>query len=560
MAARPIHPRLVLSGAVVAAALLFALASWRDARQISRGTERLMLAQARTIADLVEESWTHGAEVHRLWEEEVGARLLDNARWVARQDSLRPLTAAELSRLAALHQLGRINLFDARGEKTASSVVESESSLTPRHDPRDFIGPILRGERRELLIGFKPARFRGGSRFAVAVARRRGGAVVVNVFADSMRRVLESVQPRHLLGMLGSANGVRYLALVTPDSAIVSGPNVPEPAWPSGFRAGTAPDADHALVRELRTPTGHVYEVTRAVNYGGPALLRVGLDARPLEQARADVRRRAWLRSAMFLAISLLLGALLLVWQRHEVLAREVARARSELEMREQERMRGARLEAMEEMAAHVAHEIRNPLNTIHMIAQEMSRHPAPAEAFQAQAADIRAESQRIEGIVQQFLDLSRPRAPEPVPTDVAEIVESAARAARPAFAAEQVELVVRAEPVRAVLDPLLLREILENLLRNAREASPPRTCVTARCGRHGGQVRITVEDQGPGVPAELRERIFDLYFTTKSSGSGLGLSLAARMAGAMSGSLRLEDSAAGARFVLRFPLEGERS
>jgi signal transduction histidine kinase len=313
-------------------------------------------------------------------------------------------------------------------------------------------------------------------------------------------------------------------------------------------------------VREWSSPLGRVYEVSSRVNLAGagPALLRVGLDPSGLDLARADIRSRAWVRAAVFIVTAILAAGALLIWQRHGILSLEVRRVRADLESRELETQRSARLAAMGELASHVAHEIRNPLNTIHMTAQHMARDPALGGEVRSRAEDLRAESRRIEAIVQQFLEVARPREPRLERLDVAPAATAAARSARAAFEAAKVDLIVRAEPAVARLDPVLLGEILDNLLRNAREASPPGGRVTLSTTRSGGDVVIAVDDQGHGVPPELRERIFDLYFTTKPEGTGLGLSLVAQMAAAMGGGVRLEDrEGPGARFVAHFPAEG---
>jgi signal transduction histidine kinase len=556
----PKSGRGIVLGMLGVGAAFLALATWQDVRSGTRVTERLMLAQAQSIADLVTESGSHGFEAYRRWEDEIASRLLDNARWVARLDSTATPGNTQLAALAELHDLGRINLFDALGNKVASSRIEPEEGVSARHDPRDFIAPILRGETRELRIGFKEARFHGGSRFAVAVARRRGGAVVINVFADSMRATLESVQPAHLLGTLGTATGVRYVALQSGDSLIGA-------SWDSTARITLPPAADAASLvagqppraREWRSPLGRVYEVSRMVSLidGGPALLRVGLDPTGLERARADIRNRAWIRMAFFLVASLLAMGALLIWQRHGILEVEVKKVRAELEGRQLEAQRIARLAAMGELSSHVAHEIRNPLNTIHLTAQSMARDPSLSEDLRSRAEDLRAESRRIETIVQQFLEVARPRAPRLERLDVGAAVTAAGRAARAAFDAAEVALEVRAETVAAQLDPVLLGEILDNLLRNAREASRPGQRVVLSARRSGAEAVVEIEDEGPGVPAELEERIFDLYFTTKPNGTGLGLSLVAQMAAAMGGGVRLgEASAKGARFLVHFPAE----
>lgn len=562
MSSRPAPPRHVVPVVGTTLVVLSALMLGATRQDIQNGTqqvERVMLAQAQSVVDLVVESSRHSYRTYARWEDEVAARLLDNARWIARRDSLSPLRDADLARYAELHGLGRINLFDARGEKTATSRVEPEEDLPPRHDPRDFIAPILRGEARELRIGFKPARFRGGSRFAVAVARRGGGAVVVNVFADSMQAVLHDIQPSHLLTDLGSANGVRFVAVQRRDSVLAQFPagfdslfpHTPEPRRPEGV----AP-----LVREYRAPGGHVYEVARAAELprAGAVVIRVGLDAGPLDLARAAIRDRAWMRAIVVLAVGLLSFVLLLLWQRHGLLAREMAVARAELGAREAEVQRTARLAAMGELASHVAHEIRNPLNTIHMTAQEMTRSASLPGALQQRAEDIRTESRRIESIVQQFLEFTRPRTPRPERVDLDRVATDAGRRALAAFRAADLELAVIAEPVAARVDPVLAGEILDNLLRNAREASPPGSRVTLSSLRRDNDAMLVVVDEGPGVPAEMRDRIFDLYFTTKPTGTGLGLSLVQQACAAMGGSVRLEDPPRrGARFVVRFPAIG---
>ncbi len=544
---------------VTVAAGLVAIAwlSFRDVRSADQDAEALMRAQALSIADLVGESGLHGFEVYRRWEDEVAARLLDNARWLARRDSVRPLSDAELGSYAQMHHISRINLFDAHGDKVGTSVVESvDSGLVARHDPRDFFGPVLRGETRELRIGFKPARFRGGSRFAVAVARRGGGVLVVNVFADSMRAVLRDVQPAHLLAALGAADGVRYVVLQRGDSVIASAPESAGavPAAASGSR----PSAGEVRVREIATPGGSVYELSKRVGdrSSGELDLRVGLDARPLDRARTAAMQRGWVRTLVFLLVVLLWSIYLMQRDREGRLAAEVARIRSELEQHEREAQRHARLVAMGELAAHVAHEVRNPLNTIHLTAQQLTREPQLAGTLRERVEDIRIESRRIEDIVKGFLDFARPRRPQPHALDLREALAVAARAAASLGRDRGVVVEVSGDPAPAELDPVMVAEVFDNLLRNAVEASPEGGRVRGRLSREGGLYRVDIEDEGTGVPESQRERIFDPYFSTKPSGTGLGLSIVAQLVSTMGGTVRVEDAARGARFVVRFPTE----
>lgn len=544
---------LLLGGfLVLACAILWGV--WVEIRSGTESAERLMQDQADSIADLVRESGTHGFGTYQRWEDEIAARLFDNARWVAQRQEIRPWSDRELARLAETHHLGRINIFDASGEKVVSSRLDPEQGLVPKHDPRDFIHPVLDGEVAELRIGFKEARFRGGRRFAVAVRRPGGGAVVVNVFADSMQAVLESVSPGHLIGTLGGARGLRYVILQQGDTLVA--------ATPDTIRSAELPPLPEAPLphsREVDTVLGRVYEVARTVDLPGvgPVVARIGLDTGPLDRVRATVRTGAILRAVMIVLLAALAAGLFLLWDRKTYLAREVERARSELLARNREMERASRLAAMGELAAHVAHEIRNPLNTIHLTVQEMARDSGLPEAHRDRAEDLRAETRRIEGIVQQFLDLARPRLPQSQRIDLHEALQAAARAAEPAFRASDIALEVRGKPTEASLDPHFVAEIMENLLRNAREASPAGSRVVLSVDSTMMDAVVTVDDQGPGIPTDMREQVFDLFYTTKPTGTGLGLSIVAQLTAAMGGGVRLGDAPGGGmRVTVHWPLE----
>jgi signal transduction histidine kinase len=555
---------LVLVAVLAAVAVILAWGTFQEVQSGGREVEALMTAHARSIADVVAESGRHSLESYLRWENEIAGRLVDNARWVALQDSASSLGSAQLARFAEAHHLLRINLFDARGNRVAtSSPEEDHGDILPRHHPRDYIAPILEGRAATLRIGFKPARYLPGRRFAVAVARPGGGAVVVNVDADTMLAALENMNPGHLFRTLGEAHGVRYLAIQNGDGILAASPGAAEyglsgaddPAF-AGLRT-----EDHVLTRELDAPGGKVFEVARLVHFPGekPAVLRVGLDDAPLLDARSDLRRRAWMRSIIFLITAGLGGGLLLAWQRHGLLDREMARARAELTAAAEEARRTEKLAAMGALASGVAHEIRNPLNTIHMIAQALGRDAALPAEVREDAGHVRSESERIEGIVQQFLEFARPRPPRPDSFDAGEVVATAARAQEAALSAAGLNLVVEADHIPVRLDREFLVEIVENLVRNAREASPSGGTVRVIARRRRDAAEVSVEDEGEGVPEEVRPRIFDLYFTTKAGGSGLGLSLVSRMVSDLGGTVRLDPAhARGARFVVRLPLDGE--
>ncbi len=152
------------------------------------------------------------------------------------------------------------------------------------------------------------------------------------------------------------------------------------------------------------------------------------------------------------------------------------------------------------------------------------------------------------------MLDLARNRPPRRKRTDLAELVDAATRSASlPATIAIDVAPTVTGLAVD--VDPDQLQQVLINLLTNAAQAMPSGGQVTIDGeAAPGGETRLRVRDDGPGVPAEARHRIFEALFTTKAKGSGLGLALCRRILEAHGGTIELEPTPRGASFVLAFP------
>ena len=214
---------------------------------------------------------------------------------------------------------------------------------------------------------------------------------------------------------------------------------------------------------------------------------------------------------------------------------------------------RAERLEATARLSMGIAHEIRNPLASIRGAAQEMGRSPDSRLT-----AMILRESDRLDRILGEFLSYARLAAPRPVRCDLGRLVEETLETARRRPEAKGVDLRARTEPGLLVpADPGQLAQLLLNLVINARQALGGKGTVSVAARREGGQAVLSVADDGPGVPGEARARIFEPFFTTKPEGTGLGLAMAARVASAHGGEIRLLSPERGAAFELWLP-EGE--
>jgi two-component system sensor histidine kinase HydH len=216
-------------------------------------------------------------------------------------------------------------------------------------------------------------------------------------------------------------------------------------------------------------------------------------------------------------------------------------------------------LAAVGEMAAGLAHEVRNPLGAIHGAAQVLATG-ADASQTREMLEVIQEETGRLGRVVGDFLDYARPWSPRRQPVDVAELARGVLRAAEVAGMQLRADLRVRDGAARALGDPDQLQRAFTNVVRNAAEATGPGGLLRVEVGRDdAGRVTVRFEDNGPGIPPEQVARLFQPFHTTKPGGTGLGLALVHRVVEAHGGTLGVDGRPGlGAVFTIALPPAGE--
>jgi signal transduction histidine kinase len=237
----------------------------------------------------------------------------------------------------------------------------------------------------------------------------------------------------------------------------------------------------------------------------------------------------------------------------------EIERVVEQLQQREREVLRAEQLAAVGQVAAGIAHELRNPLTSVKMLVQTGLEGEAPRGLPADDLGIIEHEVRRMEQTIQTFLDRARPPRSERRRTDLAEVlrrsrllVEGRARRQRVA-----VELDVGPEPLCLELDPEQVHQVAVNLLLNALDALPRGGKVTLSAGRtaNGKEVEVRVQDNGPGIAPRIKERLFEPFVSSKETGLGLGLSICKRLIEAHGGTIRGENPrGGGALFTFTLP------
>ena len=230
----------------------------------------------------------------------------------------------------------------------------------------------------------------------------------------------------------------------------------------------------------------------------------------------------------------------------------------SELRRMQERIERTERLAAIGRLAAGVAHEIRNPLAAISG-SVELLRGSQPIDGEGRELMDIvTREADRLNRLITDLLDFARPRTPEKTAVDVGltlgEILRVVENDRRLNPTANRFHLALPGA-LHVEADPGQLRQVVLNLLFNAADATPGGEAIDLSASADGEQVRIEVRDRGPGIPTEVRPRIFEPFYTTKKGGTGLGLATVHRIIEEHHGSIEIADPpGGGTSFIVRLP------
>src|SRR5947209_6384339 len=239
-----------------------------------------------------------------------------------------------------------------------------------------------------------------------------------------------------------------------------------------------------------------------------------------------------WLEAGMFCLVGSLTGVLSDRERRQRLSLKLTAERLEEVYLELQRNVehvkRAARMSALGHLSAGLAHEIRNPLASIEGAAF-LAESDADPESRKEFLGIITKETKRLNGMVTHFLEFARPRPPELHATNVVELVESVLMLVSRTAAQSRVS--VRSEPdielSSVECDPEQLKQVILNLVLNAIQAMPGGGTVTVSAKTESGKLALSVNDTGPGIPAENVDAIFDPFFTTKRNGTGLGLPIA---------------------------------
>lgn len=649
-------PQVLLVLSVILLLVLFGTAFYELSRQ-KREVEHLMHEEATVLI----ESLSLGAEnailAYNEIKDQLAQRLMNNLRLLDQLDVRQPLTQPELNEISKQNQLYRINIFNKNGVKVASSHDEVHEGIEPLYDPQDELQPILAGGADSLVVGFKRSRFEQGMRFAVAIRRSRGGAIVANIAAEELVDLRRKIGVGQLIQHIGKdATGIAYIVWQDTSAIISATENITElDSIQTDPFLVAALDNEQVSTRLIPFDEAQVFEAVRSFTFQNTkvGLLRIGLWADHLDVVLARIRQRFFILTGL-LVIGALIFLNLFIARRNEtamtkaflreqkftgailesmadaVIAvdtagritllndaavrlfnlpsaalkgqaaakylpecsdfllrvlrkRDVAfqddefpcevsgkklylAAKSSLLYDENGQMNGAvivlrdltarkalekvvqrreKLSAMGKLASGVAHEIRNPLNAIGVLGQRLDLEFNPKEdepEYRKLVKTIVSEVRRVNEIIQRFLKFARPPKLNATAIKLNDFLQRSATILQSEAAAKSIQIEIKSAPDAHInIDTDQMTQVLLNLVRNAADASKPNGRIEFSSYEQGAYVVLEIQDFGSGIAEDELSKIFDLYYTTKDDGTGMGLSIANQIVQAHGGVIEVE-------------------
>jgi signal transduction histidine kinase len=524
-------------------------------------------------------------------EKQLEDRLLDKARLLDMVEQERELTPAVLRELLPDTSMMRLMMFNSEGVRTfpTGPVMPPHPIDTRLHGkpppgrgrpdsrphrkppPDQFMVPVqlpheletvLSGELQVKVVGIPRNHFRGNNNFLLAYHRTQGGVFLLQINVADMQRRNRDASIEGLLERIYTRPNVAWVGLYDQNSLrdSNSGDFPPLGETPS-------PVINSAEFLQIKDNAGHSHTILDVtVPLRTPLMrqgfLRVGFTGDRLDTGRTMITRALLIRSGFFLLLGLLLFYYFLVYSNYRTLAREYDRIRQEVEHLNQERQVVSRLQAMGELASGVAHEVRNPLNSIRMISQRLRLefNLDKDEEYRVLTRTLQDESDRINRIITDFLTFARPAPLRTAPNSLESCITQAAAALQPRYDADDCELVLSIQPVPEFsFDSDRLSQLFHNLLANALQAVGNKGRVKVDVSRQAGSVTVSIADNGCGIEQENLERIFNLYFTTRAEGSGIGLAVCHQIVSEHGGLIQVESELQqGTTFTITLPEQQE--
>ena len=412
-----------------------------------------------------------------------------------------------------------------------------------------------------LILGLPGTPFRNQNaiseqRFAVGLKMANKIIVICQLTTEAEKSLDASGSLKLLLDEMVHIQGIAYIKIIDSNKESISARN--ENVRTDDFSDDQLEAMPHDILWR-KTATEKFIEIHKILNSKGQDYaLVIGFQTHQLDETQRSILSQLIMRTIVATIIIILILSMSVSKRDKTLLEREKKRIEGDVRRLENLHRVQEKQAALGELAAGVAHEIRNPLNAISILAQRLKKEFKPDqnhELFETATQTMISEIKRIDQILRNFLDYARPTPIKPSVFDLRDLFAEIKALFFEQSKQKNIEFIVKSESISIGADRNYLQQALINLIKNAMEAYTADDSIELSATLKRTHVNIVVSDSGKGIPKEVQNRIFDLFYTTKEEGTGVGLAITHKIITDHQGTIELDSSPEmGTKFILTLP------
>ncbi len=517
-----------------------------------------MAKMAENLSLTIQKSAINSILSYDALEEEVISKLLSNLQHIDHLDLESSISNEFLINYCQENNINSLNIFGKNSEKIFTN--------HPEHNvikAKPIITDFIESSNENLIVGISSSRYSDQNNFVVTIKRSKGGAIVGNINANRLINFQKELGIGKLINTISEDSSIVYITIqdtigiLAASCNLDSLSNINNDEFLSNIYSKDKFQWRFNNFLNQKIFEGILPFKVQNINYG---LIRIALSTTPIQTIQSETLKSVILKIIVLLTISFILLVYSISFQNILLLEDEKAKITDEVYRLQEDLRRKEKLSAMGELAAGVAHEIRNPLNAISMSVQRLGKSLELEENSKESnlIKTVRSEINRVGEIIRQFLNFARPAPLNKTKTNLNILINEVLDIYKAKLLKHNINLVWLPGKIKNTqLDAEKMKQVIVNLLENSISAMPDSGELLISTENNPEIIILKIKDTGNGISKDDLPKIFNLYFTTRPEGNGLGLAEVSQIIANHNGKIEVTSTInTFTEFIIRLPKE----
>ena len=539
-------------------AVIMGLSMYSSYISQKNATIEMMTHSSQQLSNSIRKASRNTIIGYKLFTHHFREQLTTKLKYLDYLDLHNDLTPQKLSAYAEKESFNAIYILDPAGNQIITNSPEEMPDL-----PDQPYKMLNQGQITDWGFNILTVPHKNEKRFTVGIHRSKGGTIIGTIPASRVLNVKNVIYINSLLDSIANDSSIEFIALQDSHRVLHKTTEISL----SGFRE------DPIIQKTFQTKSiqyritqydGH--KILEVLNYlrifkSQIYVVRIGLNYSPIQKIQKDAFKQASLRLVILILIGFMMLAYSISMQNVKLLQKEKDKITEEVYELQANLRQKEKLSVIGELAAGVAHKIRNPLNAISMTMQRLKSEfkvKQDQTEYNSLIKVLRKEINHISKIINQFLEFSKPPSITKSKTNLNKIINNVLELYKRKIEKKGIELNWYPEKeITVQIDGDKIKQCLINLLENAADATSKNGKINIYLNKNEQNAILKIEDTGKGIKDADLKKIFNLYFTTKTNGTGIGLAEVYRIIDEHEGKIEVDSSPEqGTTFTIKLPIK----